>query len=228
MNVGKVTVEDFNSRVNYLEQSKTRPYKVVLKDTEIYVSTKRMVKGNSKLVNILIFDLPAVKTCLNCGDCASTCYARKAQYQYTDTRVFRETNLELFNNHRVWLKDNLIKTLSKTKMSTVRLHSSGDFFSQEYIDFWSDIVKQFPKIKFYAYTKVEKILDFSKLESLSNFNLILSFINGKLNYGSHEYCYELQKKYDTFICPAMANSDVLCGRECTYCVTNKNVCFPIH
>ena len=228
MNVGKLEVSDFNGRVNYLEKTKTRPYKVVLLDTEIYVSTNRVVTGNSKLVNILIFDIPAVKTCLNCSDCASTCYARKAQYQYTDTRVFRETNLELYNNHRDWLFDNIVSTLEKTKMTTFRMHSSGDFFSQEYIEFWAKIVAKFPKIKFYAYTKVEKMFDFSNLTNLDNFNLILSFIDGKLNYGSHEYCYEMQEKYNSFICPATANSDVLCGRECTYCVTQNNVVFPIH
>ncbi len=228
MNVGKVTLTDLSGKVNYLEQSKTRPYKVVLKDTEIYVSNKRVVKGNSKLVNILIFDIPAVKTCLNSKDCALTCYARKAQYQYTDTRVFRETNLELFKNHREWLFNNIVSTLERTKITTFRMHSSGDFFSQEYIEFWAKIVVKFPKIKFYSYTKVEKILDFSNLTNLSNFNLILSFIDGKLNYGSHEYCYEMQDKYNSFICPASANSDILCGRECTYCITKSNVVFPIH
>ena len=225
MNVGKVKSSDLE---NFLEVSKSRTIPVVLLDTQIYVTSKRMSSGNSKLVNILIFDLPAVKTCLNCSSCAETCYARKAQYQYKNTRVFRECNLELFTNSKEWLKDNLVKQLSKTKLTTVRLHSSGDFFNQDYIEFWAEIVAQFPNIKFYAYTKVEKILNFSKLESLENFNLILSFIDNKLNYGSHEYCEQMKKDYNSFICPATANSDVLCGRECTFCVTKDNVVFPIH
>jgi ferredoxin len=228
MNIGKITVKDFTERTNFLEKTKSRTKAIELLNTTIYVPTKRLTEGNSKLVNILIFDLPAVKTCLNCGDCATTCYARKAQYQYVYTRLLRESNLELFTNHKDWLKESIVKQISKSKMTTVRLHSSGDFFNQEYIDFWAEIIAKFPKIKFYAYTKVEKILDFSKIEKLSNFNLILSFIKGKLNYGSHEYCEQMKKEHKSFICPASANSDVLCGRECTYCVTKDNVVFPIH
>lgn len=227
MNVGKLKTTDLDG---FLEASKTRTKEVTLLGVKIFVPKARMTKGNSKLVNILIFDVPAVKTCLNCSSCASTCYALKAQIQYKNTRTFREVNLELFKNDRTWLKQNIIDSLSRTKLTTVRLHSSGDFFSQDYIDFWSDIIALFPKINFYAYTKVEKVLNFDNIQSHKNFNLILSFVDGNLNYGSREYCEGLKDKYNSFICPASGAKDstTLCGRECTYCVTQKNVVFPIH
>ena len=37
--------------------------------------------------------------------------------------------------------------------NVVRLHDSGDFYSQEYLDAWATIAATFPRVIFYAYTK---------------------------------------------------------------------------
>jgi len=179
-----------STRVNYLIPSKGRG----LLYNGIYISPLRLVKGNSKLVNILIFDLTAVKSCLNCEDCKNTCYAVKAERIYTDTLIFRDTNLCMVKNDLPLLKELICKQLDKTKITSLRIHSSGDFLSQEYINFWSEIISLYPSIKFYAYTKVEQILDFSQIQTNTNFNLINSLIENKvLNYGSLEYCEDLKK-----------------------------------
>ena len=220
-------VDFTNKKTDYSVMSKGRTFPF----QGNYIIPNRLVKGNSKLYNILIFDLPAVETCLNCGDCKAKCYAMKAQRQYVDTRIFRDTNLALFNDSALQLKYLIVNQLNATKNTTVRIHSSGDFFSQEYIDFWQGIVYQFPNIKFYAYTKVSELLDFSKIESLSNFNLISSFVGEyQLNFGSLQYCEMLHTNHDSFICPATKTSDIKfrCGLNCNYCVTKKNVCFVIH
>ena len=193
-----------------------------------YISGNRLVKGNSKLYNILIFDLPAVSTCLNCDDCKDKCYAMKAQRQYSNVRIFRETNLILYKEQANILKTLIVAQLNKAKETVVRIHSSGDFFSQDYIEFWASIVSMFPNIKFYTYTKVEKILNFDNLVKLSNFNLITSIIDNKLNFGSLEYCKELKVMYGSFICPATNYKNVQCGKECSYCITKNNVCFVEH
>ena len=217
-----------NSRINYFEPSKGRSIK--LNELGTYVNAKRMSKGNSKLVDILIFDLPAGKTCMNSSTCISTCYAMKAQKQYENTRIARDTNLYMYYKERELLKSLLIKQITKSKNNVVRLHSSGDFISQGYIEFWSEIIKAFPNKKFYAYTKVDKLLDFSTITKNKNFNLISSFINGELNYGSKGYIEYMVQTYNSFVCPAAASKDVdiKCGRECNYCVENSNVVFPIH
>lgn len=52
-----------------------------------------LVAGNAKLAdNILIFDLPAIPTCMNCAECAATCYAMKAQRIYKNTYNKRMIN----------------------------------------------------------------------------------------------------------------------------------------
>lgn len=35
----------------------------------------------------------------------------------------------------------------------IRIHSSGDFFSQEYFDKWLEVCRNHPKVKFWAFTK---------------------------------------------------------------------------
>jgi len=217
-------------KINVFEPSNSRKFTFDYKGQTMYINAKRLSEGNSKLVNMLIFSLPAVQSCLNSSTCAKSCYAMKAQRMYPNTEVSRSTNLYLYQHHRTELFDLIVAQISKTKKTTVRIHESGDFVSQEYVNFWLDIVAMFPNVKFYAYTKVDKFFDFSKIESLENFNLIRSFVEGKLNYGSVDYCNDLNDKYDTFICPASASkkSTIKCGRECVYCITKDNVCFPVH
>ena len=35
----------------------------------------------------------------------------------------------------------------------IRIHDSGDFFNVSYTNLWIELVKNFPKVRFYAYTK---------------------------------------------------------------------------
>ena len=213
-----------SANVDYTKSSTSRAYNF----EGFYVSKNRLVKGNRKLYNILIFDLPAVKTCLNCGDCKDSCYAMKVQRQYADTRVFRTTNHIMYQLKPNVLEALIVDQLSRAKQTTVRIHSSGDFFSQSYINFWNKIIRQFPDINFYAYTKVDKMLNFDSINELPNFNLISSLIGGKLNFGRLDYCNELKKDFGSFVCPATKGKDVKCGKECSYCVTKDNVCFVQH
>lgn len=213
-----------NKRVDYTIASKTRS----LQYGFININPLRLVADNSKLKGISIFDMPAVKTCINCDDCKAKCYAMKSQRMYPDTAMLRETNLQLFLNSSELLFKLICNQLDSGNIKVVRLHSSGDFFSQEYIDFWYSIIVLYKDIKFYTYTKADTFFNFERIESLSNFNLIRSYIGYKINFGSIEYCNKLHKEYNAFICPATTTKGVKCGKDCSYCVTNKNVCFIEH
>lgn len=193
-----------------------------------FINPKRLTNGNEKLHSVLVFDLPAVLSCPNCSSCKNTCYALQAQMQYADCRVFRNTNFHLavFNIDKLQM---LIENqLSTAITKVVRIHGSGDFFNQEYIDMWANIISKFPHKQFYAYTKAEKKFDFKHITSLSNFNLITSFIGGFLNYGDMKYCQTLKSCFNAFICPCGIDKSVKCGIDCNYCVENKNVCFLQH
>lgn len=214
---------DFSGRINtdYTKVSLTRSFKY----KGGFISPKRLKNGNEKLHHCFVFDLPAVLSCPNCKGCKDSCYALQAQMQYPDVRVFRHTNLHLAVFNISKLKELICSQLQTSRTNIVRIHGSGDFFSQQYVDMWLEIIKMFPDKKFYAYTKAEKLFTFKKL---SNFNLITSFIGGKLNYGDIDYCNSLKDRYNAFICPCGIDKTVKCGIDCNYCITNKKVCFLKH
>ena len=115
----------------------------------------------------------------------------------------------------------------------VRIHSSGDFFAQIYINKWAELIARFPNVKFYAYTKVDNLFDFSKIESLENFNLIRSILpDGSKNYGPEEEIKEKANKFHFPICPYRKNMDAAkmphCGGTCDICLSHKIVGFVEH
>jgi hypothetical protein len=190
---------------------------------------KVLQAGNKKLSrDILIFNLPPGKSCLNCKECYKTCYARKAYRQYPNVKISWNYNLELAKNEPEKLFNSIVNQLKSTKKNIIRIHSSGDFFSQDYIDLWEKIIKSFPDKRFYVYTKVNKLLDFSNIRKLNNFNLIKSFIDGHLNYGSIDYCNKLVKNHGAFLCPATKGKGIRCGQDCNYCINNSRPVFIEH
>ena len=188
--------------------------------------TNHLKNGNSKLHNRLIFDLPTGRTCLNSGSCHKTCYARKAERRFKVVLASRIRNLEL-STDPVTFEKTIHDELNNAKQKFVRIHSSGDFYSQEYINSWGRIMKKTPHIQFYAYTKVKHLF---KWPALKNFNLIDSMIKGQLNYGTKEYVTKLNKKHGTFLCPATMtkHEGKVCGNTCTYCMYHNNVAFLQH
>ena len=198
------------------------------------LNLNRMVYGNYKLAKtILIFDTTAGTNGTCSTDCKG-CYAKKAQNRFLMTRLFRAVNTYLVKNNIELLEILLCDQIDRSKkINSVRLHSSGDFYSQEYIDMWDRIIKKYPNLNFYTYTKVNKF-DFTGIESNSNFNLIPSIIecNGKklFNYGDKKH---IEKLLDNgcFLCPATiegADEKGMCGTICSYCIKHKNVCFNQH
>ena len=74
--------------------------------------------------------------------------------------------------------DMLVNDLAKVsrKYNTVRIHDSGDFHTQAYLDAWKRAASVFPNVTFYAYTKSMHLDLFSNLPF--NFKLVQS-LGGK-------------------------------------------------
>ena len=191
---------------------------------------KLLVNGNKKLKNMLVYSHTPIKGCLDCSSCASTCYAVKSYRQYPNVKTAWDRNLDFAKNDVDTMAVHLYKQLKHTKQRVVRIHSSGDFISQAYVDMWCDLIETFSHIKFYTYSKSTERFDFSRINSLPNFNLVNSILpNGAKNYGSLEYCNEAKTNFNSFICPAtIKGSDVKCNEGCDYCVHSKNVVFIQH
>lgn len=157
--------------------------------TNIYIS-----KGNKKLtpntkVKYMIFNLPAVKTCpFRTSACESACYARKAEKCYPSVLPARERNFnaslhESFVAEMVEYIENMLKSPSYSKANHVifRIHESGDFYSQEYVNKWKMIIDYFKPVKklhFVAYTKsIEFFRGGNYWKNMENVTLIHSIWN---------------------------------------------------
>jgi hypothetical protein len=207
------------------------------RDIPAYKYSTPLKEANIK-VKAYILDMPAIYTCKNCLKCAGTCYALGSQEQYAAVKLGRFANLYMFLNHRGEFRRLIEEQITQDKFDLVRLHSSGDIFSQPYADFLEGIVKAHPEKKFYVYTKISD-LDLSKLEALPNFNKVSSLLpDGSKNYGSLEYINAKAKEFGLKICPASKNpkQDWVCanksyeGKElkCNLCTREKNMLFLEH
>ena len=131
----------------------------------------------SKLVNFLIWNIPAVKTCpFRTKLCERFCYAKKAEW-------FRPNALPArLDNYKASLLDSFVPDmvsiiLNKAKRQRkpqliVRIHESGDFYNKAYAMKWIEIARQCSvdsKITFIAYTKSFEYFDGVQLPK--NFSL---------------------------------------------------------
>lgn len=147
------------------------------------------VNGNKKLVNndkvrYIIWNLPAVKTCpFRTIHCEDGCYALKAERMYPSVTPSREKN---YNDS---LKDDfsvrMIETIAyyrnskafKNKLIIVRIHESGDFYSEEYAKKWVEVINYFRNdstIKFLCYTKSLPYFNDVNVSSMKNLCFLAS------------------------------------------------------
>ena len=185
-------------------------------------------KGNAKLIasDTMMFNLPAGK--ITCGRACAGCYALKEERIYPTVLPARMKRLEGSKAHD--FVDNVSTELRKLKKrpKLFRVHASGDFYSQSYVDKWVLIANENPDIIFYAYTKRMKKFNFTQLDSLPNFVLTNSLHFKGINYGKKD-----EAPSGAFICPDQKGADVSCGLNCTWCMTKgcadkKGVWFVKH
>lgn len=171
---------------------------------------KLIQPGNSKLHNAYMFNIPAAKDI--CGRTCPGCYSIKEQIRFPSVVEARNKRLEASKQKD--FASTIISEINalRTKPKWFRIHASGEFYSQSYIDSWTTIAKSFPNITFFSYTKRLKDFDFSAISSLPNFVLINSLHFGKLNYSKLE-----DAPSSAFICPSYLGAT--CGDSCTYCQT---------
>jgi hypothetical protein len=94
------------------------------------------------------------------------CFAASAEVQYNAVYASRKHNFDLINeiiighvkgykqhSDLVDLIDSSLQHHRTKKTSLVRIHESGDFFSQYYLAAWIDVANRNPDLKFYCYSK---------------------------------------------------------------------------
>ena len=129
----------------------------------------KWTEGNAKLAKtggdvyrVLGYGIPADyniegggNTCPGASACRGVCYAKQGRYIMAGVRNARLHNLTAYLESPATFADKATADLTRLsrRYNVVRIHDSGDFFSQEYLDAWKVIASRFPAVIFYAYTK---------------------------------------------------------------------------
>lgn len=154
-----------------------------------YLSQNAKMKRSSTVYDIYNWGIPAflsetgLKTCPKAKHCVSGCYARSGTYRFSNVAKKYESRLALTQQSDfIDTMVSEIKTANniaqkRDKKCLIRIHDSGDFFSDQYIFHWCMIMERLTNIQFYAYTKM--ISDFNSLRDdglvPNNLTLIYSY-----------------------------------------------------
>ncbi len=146
----------------------------------------KMRRSGGDKYSIYNFGIPAfqsrdgTRTCPNAGKCAIGCYARQGAYLWSNVIDAYEARLEATEDargfHEAMLREISTKALTATKRGktlVIRVHDSGDFYSKDYFETWLGIIRAFPQVKFYSYTKQVAMLQ--NVELPPNFKLTFSY-----------------------------------------------------
>lgn len=186
------------------------------------------IGNNQKLgKRIGIFNLPQGDTCPGKTElCARICYACKASRCYKAAREMRIRNL--LATTFVSFADDMIKEIQGTGVTMVRIHESGDFFNQIYLDQWVKIVKACPDVKFLSYTRSFK-LDWSVATQQHNWSILWSIDSTStlpLPLQNAPTAYLLQKGEN--LPTVQAFTCIHKEREKHYCGTTCKICWNAH
>ncbi|MFF0629761.1 hypothetical protein [Streptomyces sp. NPDC004296] len=115
-------------------------------------------------------------TCPSAGICRDICYARAGTYRFPSTLRAHEQNLQyVMDEPKAW-KAQMIAELAHRRFQEplndvfVRIHDSGDWYSERYLRDWLDIMRTAPKTTFYCYSKEIALLEeVARPQGLDNF-----------------------------------------------------------
>jgi hypothetical protein len=144
--------------------------------------------------------------------CEKYCYARKGNFVLIENYLQR--------NYLESLEDDFVERICGQIMfkqiKWIRIHASGDFYNQSYVDKWIEIAQRSPKTKFLAYTRNWEA-DFSKRPA--NFVIYNSCDKAtiRLNKGLNLLAYAEEININT---PHMTKTNLntyACNSKCHTC-----------
>lgn len=145
---------------------------------------------------IYSFDLPAGFTCPAANECKAfavpnghdngyhiqdgphtifRCYAASDEVKYQSCRDGRWKNFDSLKAAGIRNVDAMTKAIQDAlpvRARIVRIHTSGDFFTAEYLLAWLRVIRDNPDVRFYGYTKRADLL--ADRELPDNLNLVYS------------------------------------------------------
>jgi hypothetical protein len=117
--------------------------------TQLFTRNSKLKKASAYTVN---FGIPALKTCPMAKVCKEFCYAAKGAYSWPVVKAAYEWRFQQTRKPQ-FVPMVLHDLRRKKKLEAVRIHDSGDFYNEDYLNRWLDIAEAMPDKIFYAYTK---------------------------------------------------------------------------
>ena len=188
-------------------------------------------KGNRKIGFVPNVSLAPIVTCGKmCKYCKSLCYDGKACLQYKNVLDARARNTALMLSNMQEYFRQVHEFLAHTKKTVFRFHVGGEIPNAIYFDYVLDIVKDFPHINFWLYTKQYGIVNsiLSQTEKPENLQIMISVwktINGKgeIVIVPYENPHNLPTFTVRFNGEKTPNA-YQCKGNCQYCIDNHRGC----
>ena len=189
-------------------------------------STLAGTKNYHVTINEKEYDILGTCIC----DCIG-CYAQTGFYNMNNVQISNAIKTYLCRNYSEFVKNAIIAQIKANDIKLLRIHASGDFFNDEYIEMWRDIVKECENCVFWTYTKIaraEKAFD-----NFPNANIVKSCIdNFGVNFGHCDYILRLYKALKAenkavYICRCGIDKNQHCT-NCKGCSKNEYVLFIEH
>ena len=191
---------------------------------------------------VFVWNLPAVLTCPGRSEyCVRVCYnADKRADVFPVERWVN--NLAAYRTDRVALQQKISSQLEAATTAAVRLHSSGDFFDTDYVQFWIEVALLHPTVLFWAYTRswtVAKLLEpLEQLRRLANVQLFASWDSTMAEAPAGwrvsrvvvaEDYHHTRGNFDSIVCPEQTGAVRNCA-ECGYFISKRRggVIFFLH
>lgn len=207
-------------------------------------TTELLINGNEKIgKGVYHFStLPGTETytsekfnCTVAGTCPCDCigcYGKTGNYRFRSTKDSLAIRTLIAKTDLAFMVEEICKEIKKHDIKMVRIHATGDFFSSDYVNAWTEIAKRNPATVFWTYTKAT-FQELETLNSLKNVNIVSSVIPGKgFNFGHCDYIMETYTELkaagkDPYICKCGTDKNQHCN-NCKGCSTHKYVLFIEH
>ena len=159
------------------------------------------------------------------------CYATKGNYNFSNVIIALAIRTWICYNDMPFVCNAIMAQIEAENIRLFRIHASGDFFSEEYVNMWKYIVSNNPVCVFWTYTKNAACQ--GMFDGLKNANIVKSVIPGiGVNFGHCDYilaCYEYLKNAGktVYICRCGIDKNQHCT-NCKGCSKNEYVLFIEH
>jgi hypothetical protein len=198
------------------------------------------------------------------GGCLNVCYDANLRKLYKNYASVEDNNTALVRAAKSVgelvdiLEGTVLNWLAGDKKDKkfFRLHTGGDFYNEDYVEAWAQVIEKFPTVRFWAYTR--SLFAIPRLAELKNLTLLLScdpvnktavleayepyrsYKNVTVAWMGNDFPQEELKDRPLLICPEVTKKikntkEIGACARCRACVdrplksgTFRYIQFPIH